>query len=67
MYDKSEIDISGFEFEELFNEITEIIKEDQKEKGRGVIEINNFVETCMTAKDVLLVGLKDVFKVEAEI
>ena len=33
-------DINGREFEELFQEISEMIKEDQKEKGVGIMDIN---------------------------
>lgn len=37
-------EINGREFEELFEEIAEMIKEDQKEKGVGIMEINSFVD-----------------------
>jgi hypothetical protein len=35
IYEKAAIEITGFEFEELFDEITEIIRQDQKQKGRA--------------------------------
>ena len=37
-------EINGREFEELFEEISEMIKEDQKEQGVGIMEINSFVD-----------------------
>lgn len=57
---KEEIeDINGREFEELFEEIAEMIKEDQKDRGMGVLEINSFVDECNSIKQTLLVGFKE--------
>lgn len=57
---KEEIeDINGREFEELFEEIAEMIKEDQKDRGMGMLEINSFVDECNSIKQTLLVGFKE--------
>jgi hypothetical protein len=52
-------EINGREFEELFEEIAEMIKEDQKDRGFGMIEINNFVDECNSVKQTLLVGFRE--------
>lgn len=52
-------DINGREFEELFEEIAEMIKMDQKDRGASVIEINNFVDQCNIVKQILLVGFRE--------
>lgn len=36
-----------------------MIQEDQKEKGVGMIEINDFVEECNVIKQTLLVGFRE--------
>jgi hypothetical protein len=57
---KEEIeDINGREFEELFEEIADMIKEDQKVRGMGIYEINNFVDECNSVKQTLLVGFRE--------
>lgn len=52
-------EINGREFEELFEEIAEMIKEDQREMGMGVLEINSFVDECNSIKKMLLVGFRE--------
>ena len=47
------IDFDKTEFEELFEEITTIIKKDQEEKGVTLIEINEFVDDCNSIKKLL--------------
>ena len=36
-----------------------MIKEDQKDRGMGVLEINSFVDECNSIKQTLLVGFKE--------
>jgi hypothetical protein len=36
-----------------------MIKEDQRDRGIGVIEINNFVDECNSVKQTLLVGFRE--------
>lgn len=52
-------EINGREFEELFEEIAEMIKEDQRDRGIGMLEINNFVDECNEVKQTLLVGFRE--------
>jgi hypothetical protein len=52
-------EINGREFEELFEEIAEMIKEDQRDRGIGMLEINNFVDECNSVKQTLLVGFRE--------
>lgn len=52
-------EINGREFEELFEEIAVMIKEDQRDRGMGVFEINNFVDECNSIKQLLLVGFSE--------
>ena len=35
-----------------------MIKEDQKEQGVGIMEINSFVDECKSIKQTLLVGFR---------
>ena len=52
-------EINGREFEELFEEIAEMIKEDQREQGVGIMDINSFVDECNSIKQTLLVGFRE--------
>jgi hypothetical protein len=38
-----------------------MIKEDQKEQGVGIMDINSFVDECNLVKQTLLVGFKEEF------
>ena len=36
-----------------------MVKEDQKEKGVGMLEINSFVDQCNSISQTLLVGFRE--------
>lgn len=36
-----------------------MVKEDQKEKGVGMLEINSFVDECNIIKQTLIVGFRE--------
>lgn len=36
-----------------------MIKEDQKEQGVGIMDINSFVDECNSVKQTLLIGFKE--------
>lgn len=55
------IDFDKTEFEELFEEITTIIKKDQEEKGVTLIEINEFVDDCNSIKKLLFTENEDIY------
>ena len=61
VYDNWGEDINGVEFEELFEEIAEMIQFDQKRQGVGMLEINSFVDECNSVKQALLVGFREEF------
>ena len=50
------LQLNPTEFEELFNEITFIIQEDQRTNGVDLFEINEFVDSCMSIKDLMMEG-----------
>lgn len=51
---RNEVEIEKSEFETLFDEISNIIKEDQRKRGVDLLEINDFVDDCNSIKKVLI-------------